>query len=106
MTQYCLPCTTTTYNETPGRSQATNRCTPTSTRSTRAIQEDLVFGGGLEAPHTATVVAERDGQLVMTDGPYAETKEAVGGFWVIEAPDLDAALEHRQPRHRRVPRAR
>ena len=53
----------------------------------------LVFAGGLEAPHTATVVAMRDGAVVTTDGPFAETREAVGGFWVIEAADLDQALE-------------
>jgi len=58
-----------------------------------SIKDQMVFGGGLEAPHTATVVAIRDGQPVVTDGPYAETKEALGGFWVVEAPDLDAALE-------------
>ncbi len=52
-----------------------------------------VFGGGLHPSHTATVLQERDGEVLVTDGPYAETKEQVGGFWVIEAPDLDAALE-------------
>jgi len=57
------------------------------------IQDVQVFGGGLEAPHTATVVAVHDGQLTMTDGPFAETKEALGGFWIIDVPDLDAALE-------------
>jgi len=51
-----------------------------------------VFAGGLHPPDTATVVKETDGETVVTDGPYAETKEQVGGFWVIEAPDLDAAL--------------
>lgn len=51
-----------------------------------------VFGGGLHEPGTATVVASRDGQVVMTDGPFIEGKEHVGGFWVIEAPDLDAVL--------------
>ena len=57
------------------------------------IAGQSVFGGGLEPPHTATVVASHDGQLVVTDGPFAETKEALGGFWVIDVPDLDAALE-------------
>jgi len=57
------------------------------------IKDVEVFGGGLEAPHTATVVANHDGQLTVTDGPFAETKEALGGFWVIDVPDLDAALE-------------
>ena len=52
-----------------------------------------VFGGGLHAPESATVVrAEEGGDPVMTDGPFAETKEQLGGFWVIEAADLDAAL--------------
>jgi hypothetical protein len=53
-----------------------------------------VFGGGLHEPSTATVVAAHEGgEPVITDGPYTETKEALGGFWIIEAPDLDAALE-------------
>jgi hypothetical protein len=52
-----------------------------------------VFAGGLEPAHTATVVKIEDEQAVLTDGPFAESKEHVGGFWVIEAPDLDAALK-------------
>jgi len=52
-----------------------------------------VFGGGLHPADTATVVREKNGETVTTDGPYAETKEQIGGFWVIEAPDLDAALQ-------------
>jgi hypothetical protein len=51
-----------------------------------------VFGGGLESPEIATVVRAENGETIMTDGPFAETKEQLGGFWVIEAPDLDAAL--------------
>jgi len=51
-----------------------------------------VFGGGLHPPDTATVVRSQGGQVVTTDGPFAETKEQLGGFWVIRAPDLDAAL--------------
>jgi hypothetical protein len=51
-----------------------------------------VFGGGLHPANTATVVKAQDGDVVTTDGPFAETKEQLGGFWVIEAPDLDAAL--------------
>ena len=51
-----------------------------------------VFAGGLHPPSTATVVRSQGGQVVTTDGPYAETKEQLGGFWVIQAPDLDAAL--------------
>jgi len=51
-----------------------------------------VFAGGLHPPATATVVRIRDGEVVTTDGPFAETKEQLGGFWVIKAADLDEAL--------------
>jgi hypothetical protein len=52
-----------------------------------------VFAGGLHNASSATVLRAADGDVSMTDGPYAETKEQMGGFWVIEAPDLDAALD-------------
>ncbi len=52
-----------------------------------------VFAGGLHAPSTATVVRPRDGEVLTTDGPFAEGKEHIGGFTIIEAPDLDSALE-------------
>jgi hypothetical protein len=52
-----------------------------------------VFTAGLHPPSTATVVRVRDGDAVITDGPFAEGKEHLGGFTVIAAPDLDAALE-------------
>jgi hypothetical protein len=52
-----------------------------------------VFGGGLQMPDSATVVRAADGTMSMTDGPFAESKEFIGGFWIIEAPDLDVALE-------------
>ncbi len=52
-----------------------------------------VFAGGLHPPSTATVVRAQGGQVVTTDGPFAETKEQLGGFWIIQAPDLDAALD-------------
>jgi hypothetical protein len=51
-----------------------------------------VFAGGLHPADTATVVRVTDGEVLTTDGPFAETKEQLGGFWIIEAPDLDAAL--------------
>ena len=57
------------------------------------IKDQIVFAGGLEAPETATVVDGTGGELVMTDGPFAETKEHLGGFWVLEIGDLDAALK-------------
>ena len=52
-----------------------------------------VFTGGLHPSSTATVVRLRDGEVLITDGPFAEGKEHIGGFWIIEAPDLDSALE-------------
>ena len=51
-----------------------------------------VFGGGLETPDTATVVRSTNGDVTVTDGPFAEAKEQLGGYWVLRADDLDAAL--------------
>ena len=52
-----------------------------------------VFAAGLGSPDTATVIDNRDGEAVFTDGPFVESKEYLAGFWVFEAPDLDAALK-------------
>jgi hypothetical protein len=52
-----------------------------------------VFAGGLHPAETATVVQVKDGDVVTTDGPFAESKEQLGGFWVIEADNLDTALD-------------
>jgi hypothetical protein len=52
-----------------------------------------VFAGGLMPNTSATVVRSADGEVSMTDGPYAESKEQMGGFWVIDVADLDAALD-------------
>jgi len=52
-----------------------------------------VFDGGLHPASTATVVRVKDDEVLITDGPYAEGKEHIGGFTIIRAPDLDAALE-------------
>jgi hypothetical protein len=52
-----------------------------------------VFDGGLQPPSTATVVRVTDGEVLTTDGPYVEGKEHIGGFAIVKAPDLDAALE-------------
>ena len=51
-----------------------------------------VFSGGLHAASTATVLRARGDDVVLTDGPYVEAKEHVGGFWIVSAPDLDEAL--------------
>jgi hypothetical protein len=52
-----------------------------------------VFAGGLHPPSTATTVDNTGETALLTDGPFAESKEYLGGFWVIEANDLDAAIE-------------
>ena len=52
-----------------------------------------VFAGGLADPGAATVIDNRDGAAVFTDGPFVESKEYLAGFWIIEAPDLDVALK-------------
>jgi hypothetical protein len=53
----------------------------------------VVNGDGLEPPHTATTVRLRDGKRVIHDGPFADSKEQLAGYFVIEVPDLDSALE-------------
>jgi hypothetical protein len=55
-------------------------------------QGSWVFAGGLQAADTATVVRVQNGEVLTSDGPFAEAKEHLGGFWIVNAPDLDAAL--------------
>jgi len=52
-----------------------------------------VFAGGLAAPSTATVIDNRGGEAIFTDGPFIESKEYLAGFWIMEAADLDVALK-------------
>lgn len=67
-------------------------------RDLAQLNEDIqasgswVFTGGLHPPGAATVVRSQNGEILLTDGPYTEGKEHVGGITVITAPDLDAAL--------------
>jgi len=53
----------------------------------------MVGGAGLQPAHLATTIRQRDGKREVQDGPYAEAKEQLGGYYVIEVPDLDAALD-------------
>jgi hypothetical protein len=68
-------------------------------KQTDAVNDEMqkagiwVFAGGLKPISNTTTVNSKDGKVTMTDGPYAETKEYLGGFWIIEVPDLDAALK-------------
>ena len=51
-----------------------------------------VFAGGLGTPDSATVIDNRGGKGLITDGPFLESKEYLAGFWIIQAPDFDVAL--------------
>lgn len=53
----------------------------------------IVKGDALQAPHTATTVRVRDGRRQVQDGPYVDAKEQLGGYFIIEVPDLDTALD-------------
>jgi hypothetical protein len=54
----------------------------------------FVAGAALEGAEIATTLRERDGEVQVTDGPFAETKEYLAGYYLIDCPDLDAALDH------------
>jgi hypothetical protein len=58
------------------------------------LQKDgaWVFACGLHPASSATVVAMKEGEVLLTDGPFSEAKEHIGGFWIIKAQDLDAAV--------------
>lgn len=61
--------------------------------STELGEAGAMLGGeGLQGPEAATTVQVRDGATITSDGPFAETKEVLGGFYLIEVPDLDAAI--------------
>lgn len=63
---------------------------------TTALAESGVLRGAeqLMPADTATTVRTRNGDLLLTDGPYADVAEVFGGYWIVEAPDLDTALRH------------
>ncbi len=77
----------------------TNSATPSEMDAIHAFNEGLVadghwvFAGGLSSPSSATVIDNRGGESLFTDGPFLESKEYLAGFWVMEAPDLDVALK-------------
>jgi hypothetical protein len=93
MTQYLL-----SVHSVAGQPARSPESARRAYQDTAVLNADLqaegswVFGGGLQPPATAKVVRVRDGELTRTDGPFAEGKEQIGGFWIVDAPDLDAAL--------------
>ena len=73
---------------------STDRQPAISAFNERLIAEGYwVFAAGLAAPSSATVIDNRGGQAMFTDGPFLESKEHLAGFWILEAPDLDVALK-------------
>jgi hypothetical protein len=94
MTQYLL-----SVHMVEGEAPPSDEAMQRAYREVDALNAELqaagawVFAGGLHPPTTATVVRVNDRDVLMTDGPFAESKEQLGGFWIITATDLDAALE-------------
>jgi hypothetical protein len=95
MTQYLLSVHTV---EGKPRDPMTAEEMQESHRQLGALEEEMkstgawVFSGRLHPPDTATVVRVSGGEVLTTDGPFVESREHLGGFYIIEAPDLDAAL--------------
>jgi hypothetical protein len=97
MTQYLL-----SVHSAGGGDQARDQMTDEELRQgyeqVHALEDEMkaagawVFGGRLSAPDTATVVRTSAGKVMTTDGPFLESKEVLGGFYIIEAANLDAAL--------------
>ena len=77
----------------------TGLATPTEEADIDAFNDRLqaegywVYAGGLGSPDPATVIDNRSGEPVVTDGPFVESKEYLAGFWILEAPDLDVVLK-------------
>ena len=94
MVQYLLSVHSSEADQTPSP-EVMERMYAQVDRFNQEVQAsgNWVFAGGLHPVSTATVVDATGEEIVTTDGPFAESKEHLGGFWVVEADDLDAALE-------------
>jgi hypothetical protein len=94
MSQYLLS----VHSVAADRTQPDEPMRPERFAQVLALQEEMkaagawLFGGRLTGADLATVVQVSDGEVLTTDGPYVESKEHLGGFYIVEAPDLDAAL--------------
>ncbi len=98
MTQYLMavygPAERNEFGNYPSE-EAMNQALAATGAFNQRLQDEgyFVYANGLEQATTATVVDGQGAEPVFTDGPYLESKEYLGGFWVIEAPDLDVALK-------------
>jgi hypothetical protein len=98
MTQYLMsvygPAEHSEYGTYPSEEAMKEALADTGAFNERLQREGYwVFANGLGSATTATVVDGQGAEPVLTDGPYLESKEHLGGFWIIEAPDLDVALK-------------
>ena len=94
MTQYMLSVHTAEGDAMPEGDELQRMYTQVDAFNQKLMDAGIwVFGGGLEPIETATTVDATGTEPIITDGPFAESKEWIGGFWIIEAPDLDAALK-------------
>jgi hypothetical protein len=94
MTQYLMSVHTVEGEAAPDGDDMQRMYTQVDAFNQKLLDQGIwVFGGGLEPIETATTVDATGAEPIITDGPFAESKEWIGGFWVIEAPDLDAALK-------------
>lgn len=94
MSQYLLSVFYVEGEETPEDDVIAQMYADVDTLNKKMMDEGAwVFGGGLKTPDIATVVRSEGADILTTDGPYPEAKEQIGGFWIIEASDLDAALD-------------
>ncbi|MGD2042791.1 MAG: YciI family protein [Acidimicrobiia bacterium] len=94
MSQYLMSVYYVEGEETPGEDVIQQMYADVDTLNTKMQDAGAwVFGGGLQTPDIATVVSSQDGEVLTTDGPFPEAKEQIGGFWIIEATDLDEALD-------------
>ncbi len=80
------------HDQLPGLATATESAAIDVFNERLQAEGHWVFAGGLGAPSSATVIDNRGGEAVFTDGPFVESKEYLAGFWILEAADLDVAL--------------
>ncbi|SOD74646.1 hypothetical protein SAMN05892883_3832 [Jatrophihabitans sp. GAS493] len=81
------------HDQIPGLADETEMAAIDAFNDRMMAEGYWVFAGGLAAPSTATVIDNRNGEAIFTDGPFVESKEYLAGFWIFEAPDLDVALK-------------
>ena len=93
MTQYLVAIHHPDTFEPASESEATHRDIAALNREMVAAGIRVFVGGLDRASKAKSVRLKPDGKVIVSDGPYVETKEHIGGFWVIEVPDLDAALK-------------